>query len=160
MLVPLAGGERDGHLFSLSPLAGRGQGRGAVTRTDVDLLKRAKAMRSEMTPAEAQLCITLRGKRFGNVKFSRQVVIGRYIADFCARSRKLISEVDGDTHASNEARDAQRTAVLEREGYRVLRFTNADVMRNEAGVLQAIAAALVTAPLPGPLSGGEREIFA
>ncbi|ONF96166.1 endonuclease domain-containing protein [Sphingomonas jeddahensis] len=131
-----------------------------MTRTDAELLKRAKAMRSEMTPAEARLWYHLRGKRFGNVKFSRQVVIGRYIADFCARARKLIIEVDGDTHAGNEARDAQRTAVLEREGYRVLRFTNADVMRNEAGVLEAISAALVTAHLPDPLPRGEREISA
>lgn len=131
-----------------------------MTRTDVELLKRAKAMRSAMTPAEARLWYHLRGKRFGKVKFNRQVVIGRYIADFCARSRRLIIEVDGDTHAGNEARDAQRTAVLEREGYRVLRFTNAEVMRNEAGVLEVIGTALVTAPLPDPLpASGERETF-
>ena len=130
-----------------------------MTRTNAALLKRAKAMRRDMTPPEARLWYHLRGKRFGAVKFTRQVVIGPYIADFCARARKLIIEVDGDTHAGNEARDAQRTAALEREGYRVLRFTNADVMRNEAGVLEAIAAALVTAPLPDPLPGGERETF-
>ncbi len=126
-----------------------------MPKTDPVLLARAKAMRTEMTQPERELWSALRGKRFNGIKFARQVVIGRYIADFVARSPSLIIEVDGDTH-TDEARDAGRTAWLERQGYHVIRFTNADVMTNLDGVLHMIAVALTTAPLPNPLPGGER----
>jgi len=127
-----------------------------VPATDAILLKRAKAMRSEQTQPERQLWTALRAKRFENVKFSRQVVIGPYIVDFAARLRKLVIELDGDTHAGNEKNDARRTAWLEQQGYRVIRFNNGDVMSNMDGVLQAISDGLCTAPLPNPLPGGER----
>nr|WP_244624725.1 endonuclease domain-containing protein [Sphingomonas sp. So64.6b] len=113
-------------------------------------------MRSEMSQPERELWTALRARRFDGVKFSRQVVIGPYIVDFAARLRKLIIEVDGDSHAGNGTYDARRTAWLEQQGYRVIRFNNSDVMSNVEGVLLAIAAALGTAPLPNPLPGGER----
>ena len=119
-----------------------------MPRTNETLLKRAKAMRSDMTQPERELWIALRAKRFSGVKFSRQVVIDRYIVDFVARTSRLIIEVDGDTHAGNEARDDRRTAWLEQRGYRVLRFTNSDVMGNLESVLNHIGDALLTAPLP------------
>ncbi len=120
-------------------------------------LQRAKAMRSEPTGPEARLWYHLRAKRLGGVKFSQQVLIGRYTVDFAARSQKLVIELDGDSHAGNERYDAARTAWLEAQGFRVLRFSNADVMGNEPAVLQIILDALGTAPLPGPLPKGERE---
>ena len=118
-----------------------------MPRTDEQLLKRAKTMRSEMTQLERELWIALRGKRFEGIKFARQVVIGPFIADFVCRSRKLIIEVDGDSHA-DAARDTRRTAYLESQGYRVLRFANHDVMTNIDGVLLALSTARATAPLP------------
>jgi len=123
--------------------------------TNPKLLERARQMRSEMTQPERELWIALRAKRFGGVKFTRQVVIGPYIADFVSRSRKLIIELDGATH-DDASRDDQRTAFLEAQGYRVLRFWNNDVMTNLDGVLSAVSEALATAPLPNPLPGGER----
>jgi len=128
-----------------------------VPKTNRLLLERAKAMRSNPTPAEARLWYNLRAKRFAEIKFNHQVVIDPYIADFVARSRKLIVEVDGDTHANDERYDARRTAWLEQRGYRVIRFDNADVMGNLEAVLDAVSVALATAPLPGPLPEGERE---
>ncbi|KQT31427.1 hypothetical protein ASG29_15120 [Sphingomonas sp. Leaf412] len=104
-------------------------------------------MRREMTEPETRLWLALRGRRFDGVRFSRQVVIGPYIADFCARSMRLIVEVDGDTHA-DQARDESRMVWLEAQGYRVVRFGNADVMTNLDGVLHAIGVALVAAPHP------------
>jgi very-short-patch-repair endonuclease len=80
--------------------------------------------------------------------------------DFVARSRKLIIEVDGDTHGGDEAiaRDARRTARLERQGYQVIRSTNAEVMGNLEAVLAAIRNALAARPLSPTLSpAGERE---
>src|SRR3569832_328568 len=105
-------------------------GRGGVPQKQEELLKHAKAMRSEPTPAEARLWHHLRAKRFDDVKFVRQNPNGPAIVDFVARSRKRIIEVDGDTHGSDEAiaRDAERTLWLEKQGYHVIRFSNAEVM--------------------------------
>jgi len=130
-----------------------------VPQIPKELLEHAKDLRREMTPAEARLWYHLRAKRLNGVKFIRQNPRAGAIVDFVARSRKLIIEVDGDTHGGDEAiaNDAQRTARLERQGYRVIRFNNADVMRNEEAVLAAISDALAAAPLPDPLPTGERE---
>ncbi|WP_238560105.1 endonuclease domain-containing protein [Sphingomonas sp. Mn802worker] len=103
-----------------------------------------------MTQPERELWTALRAHRFSGVKFSRQVPIGPFILDFVARLRKLAIEVDGDTHAGNEARDERRTAWLEEQGYDVIRFSNADVMHNLEGVLLAIKEALDAGPSPKP----------
>ena len=82
------------------------------------------------------------------VKFRRQVPFGSadvsqpYHADFCSHAKKLIIEVDGDDHALRQELDAARTKRLEREGYRVMRFTNAEVMANIDGVIAAMAVAM------------------
>jgi very-short-patch-repair endonuclease len=131
-----------------------------VRRTDKTLLSYAKQMRSEMTPAEACLWYRLRGGRLDGIKFVRQSVRRPYIADFMARSRKLIVEVDGDTHGMSEYYDKVRTEQLEAQGYRILRFTNDDVMRNADGVMQIILEALRSAPLPSAALGGSLPLSA
>ncbi|KRB85428.1 hypothetical protein ASE00_01105 [Sphingomonas sp. Root710] len=120
----------------------------------------ARSMRAEQTPAEAKLWPLLRAHRFSGIKFTRQVVVAPYILDFAARSRKIAIEVDGDTHARRLQYDAARNAYLESRGYRVIRFTNADVLDNIEGVATMIEAALalaMSASLPAPLPRGERE---
>ena len=118
---------------------------------DKELVERAKGMRREMTVPERRLWYALRAKRLDGAKFRRQVVIDRYIADFACRiPSMLIVEVDGETHVGREGYDAARTAFLEKRGYRVLRFTNDDVMSSLDGVLMTILDAL-TPPLPDPL---------
>ena len=67
----------------------------------------------------------------------------------------LIIEIDGDTHGSTSEYDAQRTGYLERQGWRVIRFTNSDVMHNIEGVLSTIAQHLPLSPALSP--EGERE---
>ncbi|HEX8486687.1 endonuclease domain-containing protein [Sphingomonas sp.] len=119
-----------------------------MPKTDETLLKRAKVMRAEMTQPERELWMALRGKRFERVKFARQVVIGPYIVDFVARQRKLILEVDGDTHGCSAEYDTRRTAWLESQGYRVVRFNNSDVIANMEGVLLTLKELLTTTPLP------------
>ena len=69
-----------------------------------------------------------------------------YVADFAARSKRLVIELDGESHADREDYDATRTASLEEHGYRVLRFTNSEVMPNFAGVTRAILIALEADP--------------
>jgi very-short-patch-repair endonuclease len=122
------------------------------------LLDRAKQMRRDATPFEQRLWLALRAKRLNGAKFRRQVVIGRYIVDFACRvPRMTIVELDGDTHARQKAFDGRRTRDLEKCGYQVLRFTNADVAQNLEGVLMAIDEA-VTAPLPTLSPEGERAL--
>jgi len=123
------------------------------------LLERAKAMRKELTEPERRLWHALRAKRLGGANFRRQVVIGSAIADFaCRKPKMLVVEVDGDTHAGRKTYDKFRSEGLKRRGYRVMRFTNEDVMRNLDGVLVTIQQELETPPLPDPLpASGERE---
>lgn len=97
---------------------------------DGKLIERAKAMRRELTGPELKQWLELRAKCFEGAKFRRQVVIGRYIADFACRNPMLIVEVDGETHVDRGAADQQRTEFLQDRGYRVIRFTNADVSSN------------------------------
>ena len=71
----------------------------------------------------------------------RQEAIGPFIVDFVCREKNLIVEVDGGQHSEN-ARDVRRDAHLAREGYRVLRFWNNDVLTNREGVLLTVLDAL------------------
>jgi very-short-patch-repair endonuclease len=109
----------------------------------------AKQLRANLTEPERRLWYNLRANRLG-VKFQRQVVLAPYVADFASRSHRLVVEIDGDTHAEREAYDAARTRALEQRGYRVIRFTNTDVMTNLDEVLNAILIALES---PRPLQG-------
>jgi very-short-patch-repair endonuclease len=64
--------------------------------------------------------------------------------DFCAPEQKVIVELDGGQHGLDEEkkRDEERTARIERCGYRVMRFWNFEVLQNLGGVLEAIAGAV------------------
>jgi len=101
----------------------------------------AKTLRANLTPPERALWTLLRANRLG-VKFTRQVVIAPYVADFAARSEKLVVELDGDSHAGRERQDEARTAALASRGYRVIRFSNTEVLTNPEGVARAILIAL------------------
>ena len=116
---------------------------------DPRLIEFAKQMRREMTEPEKRLWYALRAKRFDGVKFRKQKVIGRYIADFSSREPMLVIEVDGDSHDWQHDYDAVRTSYLEGQGYKVIRFWNSDVMQNLEGVLTEIASHLRSPPLPG-----------
>jgi hypothetical protein len=76
--------------------------------------------------------------------FRRQVPIGNFVADFACMATKLLIEVDGSQHGRNEnlTRDRERTAWLESEGYRVVRFWNNDITTDIDSVMEAIYAAL------------------
>ncbi len=102
--------------------------------------QRARALRQRQTAPEAKLWQALRNGRVAGFKFRRQHPIGRYIVDFYCESEKLIVEIDGDSHAgaAAEARDADRTAWLMEQSYRMIRFTNEDVHKRLDAVIEAI----------------------
>jgi very-short-patch-repair endonuclease len=120
---------------------------------------RAKQLRRTMTRAETLLWRHLKAHRLSALGFRRQSPMGNYIADFVAHSRKLIVEVDGESHDFEERirHDGRRDEWFASRGYCVLRFTNDDVMKNLEGVVLAIdlAAAQVAPPsLTLPRKGG------
>jgi len=110
---------------------------------------RARNFRQDATDAERKLWSLLRRKRM-NVRFRRQQPIGPYVADFFCPSAALVIELDGSQHAdeSQLLHDAKRTKWLEANGYRVLRFWNADVLKAPCVVMETIFRVLDGAPLP------------
>ena len=74
-------------------------------------------------------------------KFRRQHPVGRYILDFTRIEHHLVIEADGGQH-SESAADERRTAWLERQGWRVLRFWNNEILTNSEGVQETILQAL------------------
>jgi very-short-patch-repair endonuclease len=98
----------------------------------------ALELRENLTPAEQRLWEELRAKRLGGLRFRAQHPVGQFILDFYCPAHKLAVELDGSVHAGNEEQDAARTAHLSAYGYRVLRFTNAQVMTELPEVLTQI----------------------
>jgi very-short-patch-repair endonuclease len=106
-------------------------------------LKRAKALRRDLTDTERKLWALLRSRQLNAAKFRRQQPIGPYIADFVCHDARLIIEADGGQH-SGSADDERRDEWLLSRGYRLLRFWNHDILGNPEGVIQLIAEALET----------------
>jgi very-short-patch-repair endonuclease len=119
-------------------------------------LNRARSLRRDMTEAEKKLWSVLRDNGVAGFAFRRQVPIGAFIADFVCQKAKIIIEVDGGQHDRSSEQELARTAFLNSEGYRVLRFWNNEVMANLDGVYESIVGALarVSPPPNLPHQGG------
>ena len=117
--------------------------------------KTAKALRANTTAAEDILWRHLRRLELTGSHFRRQVPIGPYVADFACLKQRLIIEVDGSQHGSDEGlhRDEARTRWLNSEGYRVMRFWNNDVMNKTEAVMEAIHDATAVTPPRLPVAG-------
>lgn len=102
----------------------------------------ARQLRSEMTDAESYLWQSLRSRQIHGLKFRRQHPVGKFILDFACIEAKLIIEVDGGQHNEMQIQDNQRTAWLEAQGWKVLRFWNNEVLQNIEGVLVEVLNAL------------------
>jgi very-short-patch-repair endonuclease len=155
------------------PLAGEGWGGGlsamGVPMVDPEhpdwnvsaqLRANARALRRDSTDAERILWSELCGHRLNGASLRRQVPIESYVADFVCHEAKLVIELDGGQHFSDEGEhaDARRSAVIEAKGFKVLRFSNHDVMTHRGGVLETIATAVVErAPTPALPRKRERE---
>ncbi|HEY4343818.1 MAG TPA: endonuclease domain-containing protein [Parvibaculum sp.] len=118
--------------FSTSP---QGGGKGLAMANE-----KARRLRAEQTDAERKLWSKLRELKADGFHFRRQAPIGKYIADFVCHSCNLVIEIDGGQHNEKEGlkRDAERTAWLEGQGYKVLRFWNDEALTNIEGVMQVI----------------------
>ena len=106
------------------------------------LVPLARQLRKEMTKEERHLWYDF--LRTYPVRFSRQKVLGKYIADFYSAEAKLVIELDGSQHYenSNIEKDVERTVFLENYGLTVIRIPNNEVNRNFRGVCEYIDAAV------------------
>ena len=101
---------------------------------------KAKILRENQTKAECILWEKLRNNQLEGIKFRRQHPVNLYITDFYCHKYKLIIEVDGKYHFSNEQKkkDEERTEILKFNDIQVIRFTNEEVESNVEDVLRQI----------------------
>ena len=106
------------------------------------LVPLAKQLRKEMTKEERPLWYDF--LRTHPVRFSRQKVLGKFIADFYSAEAKLVIELDGSQHYedSNVVKDAERSVFLEGYGLTIIRIPNNEITRNFRGVCEYIDAAI------------------
>jgi 5-methyltetrahydrofolate--homocysteine methyltransferase len=90
------------------------------------------------------------------MKFRRQHPIGPFVLDFCCVERRLAIELDGEVHATQRDRDAEREVLINAAGYRLLRFPNEAVQNQLPNVLVAIQAAARDEPIPRPPAPGRQ----
>lgn len=104
----------------------------------------ARFLRRSQTDAEKLLWSKLRSRQMCGVKFRRQQPIGSYIVDFVCYEAFLIVELDGGQHATvlQQRKDEERTRLLEREGYHVLRFWDNEALNHIDNVIEKIALTL------------------
>jgi very-short-patch-repair endonuclease len=111
-------------------------------RVEENKVARARAMRRSMTPAESALWKCLKNNQLGGFHFRRQQIIKGFIVDFYCHAAVLVVEVDGGVHDDMKASDAERDRILEGLGFKVLRFSNTDVLNVTNQVLDRISRAL------------------
>ncbi len=102
----------------------------------------SRQLRSELTEAESHLWQHLRARQVRGKKFRRQHPVGKYILDFACIEARLAIEVDGGQHSEMQNQDNVRTAWLETQGWKVVRFWNNEVLQNIEGVLEEVFNAL------------------
>ena len=126
----------------------------SARKSEYELLKKnAKELRRFSTEAESVLWEMVRATKMGE-KFRRQHIINNIIVDFVCLSKKLVVEVDGGYHNNPESQklDIIKTDILNELGYKVIRFTNEEVLASIDTVLQSIQDVL-NSPPSGELEG-------
>ncbi len=105
------------------------------------LKEHALKHRNEPIEAEALLWDLLKSKQFEGFKFRRQHIIGTYITDIVCLDRRLVVEIDGLIHQlpENKESDEVRTSWLEEKGFKVIRFTNDEVIEQTSKVLETLS---------------------
>jgi len=121
---------------------------------NTNLKKYARQLRKNMTNAEILIWSKVRRKQINGFQFYRQKTIGNYIVDFYCPVAKLVIELDGGQHYTEETRikDAKRDKYLQKLGIKVLRISDSDVFKNNNAVLELIWGALKDKSPSVPLS--------
>ena len=104
------------------------------------LKSNSRNLRRDLTSAEKTLWNKIRRRQLENLQFYRQKIIGNYIVDFFCSKAKLVIEIDGGQHCETEriAEDELRTKYLKSKDFKVLRFTNIEILQNLESVVNKI----------------------
>jgi very-short-patch-repair endonuclease len=104
----------------------------AHSNLDETTRSRARTLRRDRTKDEQIMRDLLRDFRARGARFRRETPIGPYIADFAWLSARIVIEVDGNSHETNQGRlhDRKRDAFLTAQGFTVIRFDNDQVIDN------------------------------
>lgn len=110
------------------------------------IFSNAKKLRENSTAAEEKLWLAVKDNQIEGYKFRRQHPISNYIADFYCHALKLVIEIDGGYHLTEEQKllDAKRTNDIEFQGLKVMRFTNEEVLLQLPEVIAKIKAFITT----------------
>lgn len=106
-------------------------------------IEKARELRRNQTPEEALVWSALRRGQLDGFHFRRQYPKGAYIFDFVCLTAGLVVEIDGPSHDQTVAYDTERTRYIERQGFRLIRFSNQDVRENLGGVVETIRQAVI-----------------
>ncbi|MBL7873656.1 MAG: leucine--tRNA ligase [Cyclobacteriaceae bacterium] len=120
------------------------------SKTWSSLKENARENRKNPTEAEEILWEAVRNNSLG-FKFRRQHAISRFIIDFVCIEKKLVVEIDGAIHDNQKQEDEERTSILNNEGFKVIRFTNEEILSSLPNVLQKLKSELTS---PSPLERG------
>jgi very-short-patch-repair endonuclease len=102
----------------------------------------ARALRNDASAAERAMWAVLRGRQLAGYKFTRQLPIGPYFADFVCRARGLVLEIDGSQHQDRASYDRERDEYMINAGYAVFRVPSDTVLSNREGVCESLLAVL------------------
>lgn len=135
---PLAGGVGEGLVFKAKPVLNSDMPHSTITKLTRN---RPKTLRREMTRAEKVMWGILQDFNAQGASFRRETPIGAFIADFAWLSKRVVIEVDGDTHETADGirRDQIKDSFLGGRGFKVLRFDNAQVIDSPDYVVGRIA---------------------
>ena len=124
----------------------RGQNGSQRERRQEELTRRARELRQRQTAAETLLWCVLRGRRLCGLKFRRQLPLHPFVVDFACIEMRLVVEIDGGYHDYIYANDLTRQQKIQAQGWRVIRFSNEDVLADVEAVAIAIARELGLPP--------------
>lgn len=126
-------------------------------------IEQCRKLRKNQTEAERKLWSILRNRQLSGVKFRRQFPIGRYILDFYSPEYKLGIEADGGQHYEDKGKeqDGLRARELAKDGVKIVRFSDLDILNNIDGVYEIIQGVIESkessSPHLNPLPKGERR---
>ena len=106
------------------------------------IFSNAKKLRENQTQAEEKLWLAVKNNQLEGYKFRRQHPLSIYVADFYCHALKLVVEIDGGYHLTEEQQllDEKRTSDIEFQGLKVIRFTNEEIMLKLPEVIDKIKA--------------------
>lgn len=102
----------------------------------------ARHLRTTANPGEQALWAVLKARQLGGFKFTRQMPIGPYFADFVCRERAVVIEVDGSQHLQRAAYDRARDEYMLAAGYSLYRVPVVSVLKDRGAVCESILAVL------------------